>query len=289
MQLKSSKFFTTFFNIKKLNNQKKDEDEIFKETEEDFIKLKFFFKPNWINIFDDSLIIHCYQALKYMNYYQILNELKILKDYFDMKEIDDNYLNTIVNEIISFQNEYKYENQNFVNKIKINKEIINLKNELNYKNKIIEQQKIEIEKLKNQLNNINNLFNNAQKINEQLQNNINTKENELLSLKNKLNYKIEELNQIKLDYNIENNNIIHDNEVSFAINFISDNQDIIYPMKCKPSDLISRLEEQLYNEYPKYKDINTYLTVNGEVIKRFKTIEDNKIHKGNVIIVNKYE
>ncbi len=73
LQLKSSKFFTTFFNIKKLNNQKKDEDEIFKETEEDFIKLKFFFKPNWINIFDDSLIIHCYQALKNMKYYQILN------------------------------------------------------------------------------------------------------------------------------------------------------------------------------------------------------------------------
>ena len=118
MQLKSSKFFTTFFNIKKLNNQKKDEDEIFKETEEDFIKLKFFFKPNWINIFDDSLIIHCYQALKNMKYYQILNELKILKDYFDIKEIEDNYLNRIVNEIISFQNEYKYENQNFVNKNK---------------------------------------------------------------------------------------------------------------------------------------------------------------------------
>ena len=71
--------------------------------------------------------------------------------------------------------------------------------------------------------------------------------------------------------------------------FISDNQDMMFPMICKQSDLISRLEEKLYKEYPKYKDINTNLTVNGEVIKRFKTIEENKIHKGNVIIVNKIE
>ena len=45
----------------------------------------------------------------------------------------------------------------------------------------------------------------------------------------------------------------------------------------------------LYNEYPKYKDYNTFLTVNGNLIKRFKTIEDNEIKKGNVIMVNIYE
>ena len=115
-----------------------------------------------------------------------------------------------------------------------------------------------------------------------------SKENELMTLKNKLKYKVEELEQIKLDNNI-NNSKNKDDEMQFAINFISDSQDMMFPMICKQSDLISRFEEKLYNEYPKYKEINTYLTVNGEVIKRFKTIEENKIHQGNVIIVNKIE
>ena len=60
-------------------------------------------------------------------------------------------------------------------------------------------------------------------------------------------------------------------------------------MKCKPSDLISRLEEQLYNEYPKYKDYNTYLTVNGNIIKRFKSLDENGIKNGNSITVNIYD
>ena len=57
-------------------------------------------------------------------------------------------------------------------------------------------------------------------------------------------------------------------------------------MSVKNSDLISRLEEELYNEYPEYKEYNTYLTVNGSIVKRFKTLEENKIKKGDAILVN---
>ena len=60
-------------------------------------------------------------------------------------------------------------------------------------------------------------------------------------------------------------------------------------MACKNTDIIARLEEKLYNEYPKYKDYNTYLTVNGNVIKRFKTLDENGIKNGNSIIVNIYD
>ena len=80
---------------------------------------------------------------------------------------------------------------------------------------------------------------------------------EVERIKSKLKYKNEELEQIKLDNNIQNSKS-NDEEVSFAINFISDTQDIMFPMICKQSDLISRLEEKVYYEYPKYKDINTF-------------------------------
>ena len=52
------------------------------------------------------------------------------------------------------------------------------------------------------------------------------------------------------------------------------------------NEAISRLEEELYNEYPKYKDYNTYLTCKGNILKRFKTIGENNIKKNDVILVN---
>ena len=72
------------------------------------------------------------------------------------------------------------------------------------------------------------------------------------------------------------------------INFVSTSQDIHKPMAFKNTDIVSRLEESLYNDYPKYKDLNTYLTVNGNVIKRFKSLDENGIQDGNTIIVNEY-
>jgi hypothetical protein len=70
---------------------------------------------------------------------------------------------------------------------------------------------------------------------------------------------------------------------------VSVSHDILYPIDCKNNDTIVKLEEEVYNEYPKYKEYNTYLTCNGNILKRFKTIEENGIKKGNAIIVNIYE
>ena len=126
--------------------------------------------------------------------------------------------------------------------------------------------------LKNQLNSINNSNNNNLSLIKKLQNNLKEKEQELYHLKNNL-----DSNQFKTN---------NENKWGFAINFISNNQEIHYPLVCNDNDLISRLEEELYNEYPKYKDYNTYLTCNGTVLKRFKTVKENKIKKGDVILVN---
>ena len=131
-----------------------------------------------------------------------------------------------------------------------------------------------INNLQKELNDLKISYDNNQFLINQLKNNLNQKEQELSQLQNKL---LSNSNQFKTD---------SENKTGFAITFRSINQDIIYPIVCNKKELISRLEEELYNEYPKYKEFNTYLTCNGVVLKRFKTVGENNIKKGDAIIVN---
>jgi len=157
----------------------------------------------------------------------------------------------------------------------INQEILYLKNELNNKNQIIEQQNSIINNLQNQLNALNIANSNNQSLIQNLRNDINIKEQEL-------KIKKEELNKMK------SNNMIDKREI-FSINFMSVSHDKIFPVSCSNNDTVVKFEELFYNEYPEYKDHNTYLTVNGKIIKRFKTIEENGIKPGNAIIVDVYD
>ena len=68
---------------------------------------------------------------------------------------------------------------------------------------------------------------------------------------------------------------------------MSGDKSILYPITCNENDSIVKLEEEVYNEYPQYKEYNTFLTVDGIQIKRFKTIKENWINKGSTIIFNK--
>ncbi len=64
------------------------------------------------------------------------------------------------------------------------------------------------------------------------------------------------------------------------------NQDIgHYAVVCKNTDLFVRLEEKLYNEYPQFKNYETYFEVKTKRIKRFKTLDENKIKNGDIINV----
>ena len=47
-----------------------------------------------------------------------------------------------------------------------------------------------------------------------------------------------------------------------------------------------RIEEKLYEEYPEYKETENYFIHSGNLIKRFKTIEENNIKSGKPIILN---
>ena len=117
------------------------------------------------------------------------------------------------------------------------------------------------------------------------------------SINNEYIKKIKELEELIKSKNLEINNLknindknkiarIKSKEEIIAIFFTSIREDIFRPISCKKTDTFEKIEKKIFNEYPEYKDYNTFLTVNGNKIKRFKTLEENGIKDGNIIIIN---
>ena len=119
-------------------------------------------------------------------------------------------------------------------------------------------------------------YNNLKEKIKNLEKEINNKNNEIQ------NYilQIKVLNQTKNEITS-----INPGEKIIAVLFMTQgNQDIInYTMVCKTTDLFVRLEERLYNDFPKYKNYETYFMVNARRILRFKTLEENKINTNDII------
>ena len=76
-------------------------------------------------------------------------------------------------------------------------------------------------------------------------------------------------------------------EQIISVIFISDDQNIHYSVICKNTDKFIRLEEKLYKDYPEYSEIDCFFMVNGKVISKFKSLEENNIHNSDIIILNK--
>ena len=91
----------------------------------------------------------------------------------------------------------------------------------------------------------------------------------------------------KLNYLSENNQAISfkpEDKVISVLFMTQGNQDIInYSMVCKTKDLFVRLEERLYQDFPKYRNVETFFMVNANRILRFKTLEENKIKSNDII------
>lgn len=75
-------------------------------------------------------------------------------------------------------------------------------------------------------------------------------------------------------------------ETVIAVNFISLNYNINYPMACKKSDIFSKIEKKLYQEFPDLKSKNIYFIANGAFVDRSSTFEQNNIKSGNTILIN---
>ena len=170
------------------------------------------------------------------------------------------------------------------NKEEFVNDILKINEELTQKIKILTNE-LDEEKKKNKMLN--------EQLNYYKNNDINKKENSLQIELNKkaieienLKAQIKNLKSKKLQANLE---YINPGEKILAIQFNSIDQKVNKAIACKNTDVFVRIEEILYEDYPEYKDVNTYFTVGGKIIKRFKSIQENDIKYSDIILLNIYE
>ena len=75
-------------------------------------------------------------------------------------------------------------------------------------------------------------------------------------------------------------------EKPIGVNFISVDQNIHYPVGCFISDNFSKIEAELYEEYPELKNKKITFFANGGVIDKSATLEQNNIKQGTNILMN---
>ena len=68
-----------------------------------------------------------------------------------------------------------------------------------------------------------------------------------------------------------------------AIQFISTDQRISYPIKCLKTETFAEVEEKLYQKYEEYRERNNNFIAKGRLILRFKKICENYIEDGDKI------
>ena len=114
--------------------------------------------------------------------------------------------------------------------------------------------------------------------------------NELkLALTNK-NNEINNLNNEMKNLQLNcNKKILVDINELLTIQIKSIDQRVDRSFICQKNDIFVRFEEKLYDEYPEFKDLNTYFTVNGRTVKRFRSMLENNIRDNDKILLNIYE
>ena len=208
---------------------------------------------------------------------------------FTTNNISNNNNQFTTNNIPYYNNQFttnnnqNNQNENYLLKYeidKLNKFIIRLNDENNLLKKENQQLKYENQNLKNEINIKNNNLNIYQIKIDDLNNTLKNKNNEISVLSN-------EINNLKLNNNKENETIKKDELLSIQIKSIDQKVDTSFA--CKNSDLFVRIEEMLYDEFPEYKDLNTFFTVNGRFIKRFRSLQENEIKNKDKILLSIYE
>ena len=57
-------------------------------------------------------------------------------------------------------------------------------------------------------------------------------------------------------------------EKIISIIIMSSDENIIFPISCKNTDIFSFIEKKFYEKYPEYKDLDNYFVINGKRIKK---------------------
>ena len=135
------------------------------------------------------------------------------------------------------------------------------------------------------------------KENEEYKIKINELENKIKELEIKLQDKDRIINGEKIKNNNLNNKILElDNEIKslksyflpngeklLSIKIISTDSNIDLPILIKNTEYFSKIEQILFQKYPKYAETENFFLVNGTRINRFLTLEQSKINNNDIL------
>ena len=103
--------------------------------------------------------------------------------------------------------------------------------------------------------------------------------NQINNLMNTIEQKDEEIK--KLNMKLKNKGLSD----IIAINIISSDNRVRFPVSCKGDQPFYKVEEKIYQNYPEYEERQNIFLYNGYAIQRFKTINENKIKDGSIILM----
>ena len=218
------------------------------------------------------------------------------------KFMNNNYNNQKNNDFFNSNNEQNHMNQqnslqsklilmeqdkkNFENMK--NKEINELKKKINEledelkkekdKNKLLEQNIINLDNLKKELNKEINKNKDLKKSIEMKNININELNQIIVEKEKKINILEKKLSRFPFE--------LDKDEELMSVIFTTLDQKFHYSIICKNTDIFNTIENKLYSAFSEYSETENYFFVNGGKINKVKTLEYNKIKNNDLIILN---
>jgi len=113
--------------------------------------------------------------------------------------------------------------------------------------------------------------------------------NELKNVSNDNNNYINRIKELEIEIEKYKNYCLSPGEKLITIKFISTDKTINFNTFAKKSDIFTKLEAILYENYPQYKESENYFLVNGKKVKKLKTIEDNEINDNDILTLGVIE
>jgi serine/threonine protein kinase len=175
----------------------------------------------------------------------------------------------------------KYSQNIIDNKIKMNiKDKQIEQNEKDLKKKELEEKIISLEKELKEEKSKNEIY---LKVIKQLNDDLDKYKKNDLADKNLEKDKTEELKKV-LEVNPDE---LLKGEKLISVNFTTTDEKMHYSIICKSTDIFSKIQDQFYNDNPKYNKNENIFMIGNKKIENSKTLDDNDIHNNSIIILKK--
>ena len=93
-------------------------------------------------------------------------------------------------------------------------------------------------------------------------------------------------NEIKL---FRKYNRFYEGEELISIKIVSVEKDVDFSLITKNTEKFFKIQSIFYEKYPKYMETENVFLAGGNKINQFRSLEENKIKNGDVIVITVYD